>query len=670
MQTEYNNRQVTPLLEVGNQKPIDVGCGRLSASIGLDGQVRSVNGYHPQQGFITLTSIEQFPNDKWYDSSYVRRYRRGLVDPLKGESTALGFGIRYQEKVVEQSVFYLEGKAPVFRYQFEKAEVNSLFVATEKNEKGYLIQRVEVINKSDKEIVFPYTVSGLFSLNRCSYGQLTEGGPIPIPPLENRVDIQSNHISICNQHLSARADIMLFSGQDALILSPLQEKANEPVNYEYETELTLGKGESRFISMVYTLSSQEERELELTHSDVEELIAKAIQDLPKWNKTAFAQGEKVEAAQFIIQRNLDYIMSCCSVPIGDEYVCVITDHQLLPLSWNRDAYYMMQLLLESERKSGFLFEDSYRTEWKCHIQRIVKGHLLWMFEKADRPLRYWGRAYLTNGLSKDNVFQFDQQCYPLLELCDYYAQFGDKETVKRVLPIVKEVLDMIMDYKHEEKWLFKTGETPADDKVDYPYHFSSQVLAWYTLQQLSGMNEEFSFCDKDLSEWADQVKKDCIQSFSTHHNGKELFAYLTDLKGNFQKYHDANDLPAVYAPIWGFCGRDDAKWIHTMEFGFSEENKGGFYIGRFGGLGSVHTPHPWPLGDAQELLYSELTGDAVRRDKVFHKLVELVQWDGLFSEAIHEETGKVQSRHWFSWPGAFIATVFCITIFRSTGRSF
>jgi meiotically up-regulated gene 157 (Mug157) protein len=129
------------------------------------------------------------------------------------------------------------------------------------------------------------------------------------------------------------------------------------------------------------------------------------------------------------------------------------------------------------------------------------------------------------------------------------------------------------------------------------------------------------------------------------------------LKGNYQLYHDANDLPTVYAPLWGFCERKDERWIHTMEFAFSPENKGGFYPGEFGGLGSVHTPHAWPLGDGQELLFSCLVGDSTRQDQVLCKLKQVVQWDGLFPEAIHEERGTIESRHWFSWPGAFISCV-------------
>ncbi|AJY74793.1 glycoside hydrolase family 125 protein [Paenibacillus beijingensis] len=202
-----------------------------------------------------------------------------------------------------------------------------------------------------------------------------------------------------------------------------------------------------------------------------------------------------------------------------------------------------------------------------------------------------------------------------------------------------------------------TGETPADDEVEYPYHFSSNVLVWHTLISLAKLNKSVAFTALNLPEMARRVKQDTLDCFVTVHQGRQLFAYLSDLKGNFQLYHDANDLPTVYAPVWRFCGADDPAWIQTMEFAFTEDNKGGYYGGIYGGLGSVHTPHPWPLGDGQELLYSLLVRDKGREQLVRRKLEEIVQWDGLFSEAIDEHTGAIESRHWFSWPGAFISSV-------------
>jgi meiotically up-regulated gene 157 (Mug157) protein len=136
-----------------------------------------------------------------------------------------------------------------------------------------------------------------------------------------------------------------------------------------------------------------------------------------------------------------------------------------------------------------------------------------------------------------------------------------------------------------------------------------------------------------------------------------VFAYLTDLQGNYQLYYDANDLPTIYAPIWKFCHPHDEIWTRTFQFGLSTSNRGGYYPGVFGGLGSVHTSHPWPLGDVQELLYAQMHDDQEHWQRVWHKLKQVVQWDGLFSEAINEATGQVESRHWFSWPGAFLSTV-------------
>ena len=56
------------------------------------------------------------------------------------------------------------------------------------------------------------------------------------------------------------------------------------------------------------------------------------------------------------------------VPVGDG-ACILTDHMLLPLSWNRDAYYVARAMLEHDHG----------------LADIVRRHLLWMFEVAERP---------------------------------------------------------------------------------------------------------------------------------------------------------------------------------------------------------------------------------------------------------------------------------------------
>jgi len=638
-----------PLLAVPNKKPVDLGCGRLSASVSADGQILSLNGYHPQVGFVTLTPIEQFPGTQFYHPDFVRQYRRRLID--LAEQPLHGFGLRVRGEVQQQTLHLLEKSVPLLRYPLEKLEVSSLFLAGDREGSGHLINQVEIFNTGETAAIFPYDFGGTWSMNRCSYAQLTEVGPIPMPPLENALEVRENHLSIVNHHLPARTDVFLFDNGNPLPLSPARETAAEPVSYAHRGEIHLEKGERRKLSIVYVLVPSAEEPLPISFSQVEEWSKEAQATLPHWKPW------EDETAAFIVQRNIDYILSCCAVPVTDEHVCVITDHQLLPLAWNRDVYYMIHLLLVAEQQSEQIVDASWQTAWREKVQRVIRGHVLWMFETAQRPHQYWGRAYLTTGYCKDDDFELDEQCYPLLELCDYCTRFGDELLFRRVSSQVNEILNMLMQYKDGRVWLFKTRETPADDTVRYPYLFSSQVLLWWMLKQLASVQARMPFTTHDLATWAENVRQACLAAFRTDFAGKAVFAYMTDLQGNYQLYYDANDLPTIYAPVWGFCHPHGEAWDQTLQFALSIHNKGGFYPGVFGGLGSVHTPHPWPLGDVQELLYAQVLGDQERWQSVWQKLMQVVQWDGLFSEAINEQTGQVESRHWFSWPGAFLSAV-------------
>ncbi len=289
------------------------------------------------------------------------------------------------------------------------------------------------------------------------------------------------------------------------------------------------------------------------------------------------------------------------------------------------------------------------------IDALVRRHLLWLFETAERPDGAWGRAYLTNGRCKDRVFQLDQQCYPLLELADYCAMTGDMALVDRLQEHVGALLELLLRRRAANAWLFPTSETPADDRVAMPYHLSSQIVVWRTFRALASLNARMTFTDQDLANAAEQVRRAVYRHMVVVHAGQPLFCYLTDLQGGYRLYHDANDLPTALAPVWGFCSSDDPIWRATIAFAYSEANVGGYYTGRYPGLGSVHTPHPWPLGAVQALLVAGLLRDAPWRERAWRTLRDRACWDGMLCEAYDEATGAVASRHWFAWPGAALA---------------
>src|SRR5690606_20767821 len=120
-----------------------------------------------------------------------------------------------------------------------------------------------------------------------------------------------------------------------------------------------------------------------------ECITEALEiALEPWQ--AAWQGWPFEAHPLdgMLRRGLVYAQHCC-VPVNAKAVCLITDHQLLPLAWTRDSYYAALALLR----------------WRPKMADLVRGHLIWLFDVAQRPDGYWGRSYLANGRLKDPAFQ-------------------------------------------------------------------------------------------------------------------------------------------------------------------------------------------------------------------------------------------------------------------------
>ena len=134
------------------------------------------------------------------------------------------------------------------------------------------------------------------------------------------------------------------------------------------------------------------------------------------------------------------------------------------------------------------------------------------------------------------------------------------------------------------------------------------------------------------------------------------WAYETDGRGRHRRYHDANDLPTALAPLWGLCPPEDRQWSATMRFALDPANPG-WSPGRWGGLGSAHTPGSWPLGDVQEWVVASLLGETGRAGRVLERLLAVAAPDGLLPETYDSDTGTWLARHWFAWPGAVLAAL-------------
>lgn len=568
-------------------KPLDFGEAGVTGSIDSAGCVIALNFYHPQYGYVTLSSAPPFPESERYNPAVVRAYRASLAN-------AAGFGVRFDPPAAPQSASLLEAAIPQIELEVGSEVAR---IVTFADARG-AVQEWEANAR--------VSWGGSMSLQRCAYTQLTEGGPLPMPDLRLRAFAYEDLLVIHNPVLGAAVAI---AGLDVSGLA--EQESDQPLQLDLpvqEHKLAYGVGLS-----------------------VEEAVSNArwLAERATLEVATALWRSRLEAApdDLLLRRALAY-GQMMAVPVG-EGTCLLTDHMLLPLSWNRDAYFAARALLSAGERE------------------IVRRHLLWTFETAERQNNIWARCYLANGGVKDGAYQLDQQLYPLLELAEYVLETGDLSTAERLMPQVSAVLAAVETRRKPGTLLFSTDETPADDPIALPYHFSSHVLLWRTLSKLEMVGA--------TGRWTghvDELRESILAAFVAEREGERIFAYATDGAGRFHFYHDANDFPLALAPAWGFAAADDAVWRATVDFAFSPANRGGFYDGH---LGSVHSPAPWALGDVQELIIARALGDAARAKHALASLRHIAQADGALPEAYDAATGAVFSRTWFLWPSAAYA---------------
>ena len=546
------------------------------------GRWLSIGIAHPVHGRVELTTMAPFSADR-FEQSDVRAYRASLADPARA---SFGFDLLDADP---GTVTLALDSFPSAIVERKEARLESIVVAPPGRSGA-----VQLVRIAAKTALRGPAWSGQPRLARAEYTQLTLGGRLPRAPTDNRVSWE--------QRVGWDETVYLIDdralGASAAIVAPYVE---------------IGAGTSAAAVFAVALG----HDAAPVMAEARELAREAVH----LQSDAATERRRVwngaERTSWYTRRALAYAIDCAASRSGD-VVAMLADHQILPLVWTRDAYYVCRMLLAAG------------------IRAPVEGFLRWMFETAERVDGWWPRASLASGKLKDPAFQLDQQVWPLILLADHARLTGDASLLARHEREARRVLDALLA-RRGAAGLIATDETPADDPLTHPYHFSSHVLLWRALRMFAHPQ-------------AVAVRSVVVRRFKS----RGRFAYAINDGGDALHYHDANDLPTVFAPGWGFCTAGDALWRGTIAFAWTGENPG-YFAGRFGGLGSVHTPHPWPLGDLQEIVLARAMKEPQRERRAHERLERVETWDGLLPEAYDETSGAVASRHWFAWPAALRA---------------
>ncbi|KAH8666867.1 Six-hairpin glycosidase-like protein [Xylariales sp. PMI_506] len=646
-------------------KTIDVGRNGSSAALEPLGSILQLSAFHPYHGIVLASPYEQFDGARFRDQKYVRAYRKHMLNSVS--SLTPGFGLRFDDPVDHVEIDLQTSSLATVTFDLPGGI--SVALSTRIEACGQLIQSAVLSSATTTVTRVSYTLGLGISVNRASYGQLTEGGPIPIPKSENHLRTHDGgaFFSVTNPHLGAHLEGCLEDGGETVPLHVLhaQTTTDVPIKAAVSRWVDILPGSETTIVARFQLFPDTEIRGGFLPLSAQLRLTEGL-----------FQGWKNNGAlgTFIIRRNLEYILGCLAVPVADHDVALMTDHVALPLGWNRDNYWQLWFMLNVRRNISALIYPEAMLEYRAAIDRVVQGHLIWVFRRAYRPQKFWHRSYLVTGKPKDGpTFQLDQQCYPLLELCDFHDNYpNETKLVQEIIfeGVPAEILTLLWSKRDAETGLFPTDETPGDDKVEYPFHFSSHVLLWYTLSRMIQLLEDVGSPSNlkiaTLQEQASELQRVTMHHFVTSNqvNGEPVFAYLSDGHGHHTHYHDANDIPTLFAAKWDFIKptRELGVWKNTMDWATSPDNAGGYFGGGgddsqpFAGLGSVHTPDPWTLGYFQEFMYANMTGNATAQRDAWRRIRGVVLFDGTFSEAVDAATGAVTSKAWFNWPGCMIGS--------------
>jgi hypothetical protein len=241
-------------------------------------------------------------------------------------SARRGFGIHVAGTISNINYEILADKSISVTYLVEQIQV-ATNVSVRKDRS--VVQTTVLSSTSRETVDVDYTLALNISVNRASYGQLTEGGPIPIPPPRNefRLFNRNRTWAVINRNLDAMIQGSLYCDGLEVCIEPLEvEKSTlgQPVNVAFHGTVQIHCGRKCSLTSTYQLHPG---------SELAKVASPWITLVPSREESWKIRNDNM---RLIIKGNLSYIIGNCTIPVDNYATCFITDHVALPLGWNRD----------------------------------------------------------------------------------------------------------------------------------------------------------------------------------------------------------------------------------------------------------------------------------------------------------------------------------------------
>lgn len=411
------------------------------------------------------------------------------------------------------------------------------------------------------------------------------------------------------------------------------KKEGEVVSYELETELLLAPGETKTVTFFWGVGLEEVS------------AATAAKELKRQTKLVLEKRTMVWLEEHTLdlnssQQELTELLNINSFfnyfyALGNTF-----DTEELVLVTSRSPRYYVS--------AAYWDRDSMLWSFPAVLlmdQAKARQMLLYVFSKQWRNRGIHSR--FIDGTVLEPGFELDELCAPLIALNSYLQVSEDTTILEEVSikRIVREFNETLAHQKHETLPLYRTFLQPTDDPIVHPYLTYNNVLVWKTLTICASLDmdreEEFLVMAKETERaiWTQMITKSS--------DGKDMFAWATDLAGNFLMYDEPPGSLQLLA-YYGFCPLDHPVIQETINEIRSPKNEHAFRGEPFEELGCNHAEHPWVLGICNSLLSG-------REEKAVDILLRAPLDNGIACESFHEKTGYATTGDHFATCAGFLA---------------
>lgn len=232
--------------------------------------------------------------------------------------------------------------------------------------------------------------------------------------------------------------------------------------------------------------------------------------------------------------------------------------------------------------------------------------------------------------------------FELDEAAGYFILLGSLEDslINEILiNALEKVLKRIEREYDSQTGLYKTFLLPSDDPAEYPFVLIDNVILWRGLQHFKevllkkGKTEKIKFIEQKIENIYKGIYKYMVRKI----DGKKMFLWSTDGKGNFRLYNDpAGSLGTLC--FYRFVNKDNPIFQNTINYYYSSQYPYCFKNAEINELACDHYPRtPSGLGLCGSIL------NPLLQDKALRWLKKADMDYGLLAESFDKNSGEAKT---------------------------